>query len=69
MTCSILADENQNQIQAFLKKHEDVKPVDLSALWQEKIGGRYPFASVQYAQFSPLVTQTDGFFICVLQKI
>ena len=69
MTCSILADENQNQIQAFLKKHVDIKPVDLSALWQEKIGGRYPFASVQYAQFSPLVTQTDGFFFCVLQKI
>ncbi len=68
MTCSVLADENQNQIQAFLKKHGDVKPVDLSMLWQEKIGGRYPFFSVQCAQFSPLVTQTDGFFVCVLQK-
>ena len=69
MTCSILADENQNQIQAFLKKHDDVKPLDLSVLWQEKIGGRYPFSSVDYAQFSPLVTQTDGFFVCVMQKI
>lgn len=68
MTCSILADENQNQVRAFLKKHDDVKPLDLSALWQEKIGGRYPFSSVNYAQFSPLVTQTDGFFMCVLQK-
>lgn len=56
-TCSLLSDENEDQISAFLAAHTDfmVKPVD-AALGDP------------YMRLSPLRHQTDGFFAAVLEK-
>ncbi|HRQ60227.1 MAG TPA: RsmB/NOP family class I SAM-dependent RNA methyltransferase, partial [Alphaproteobacteria bacterium] len=56
-TCSLLPDENEAQVEAFLKRHEgfEIVPVD------PKLG--HPFM-----RLTPLRHGTDGFFTAVLRK-
>lgn len=68
MTCSILADENEEVITAFRRRYADLKPVNLRGLWEEKLNNRYPGRDDYMLRMDPLRTQTDGFFICVLEK-
>ena len=49
ITCSMLQDENENQIEQFLAENQS-------------------FRVVKTAHWSPYLTQTDGFFSCVLQR-
>ncbi len=68
MTCSILKSENEDIIEAFLQKHTDTHCDNHENLWKKKIDAPYPFKSKDYLQFSPLSTNTDGFFFCCLRK-
>lgn len=56
-TCSLLADENENQVEAFLSRHPEftVKPVE-------------PVLGAPYMRLTPLRHNTDGFFGAVLEK-
>lgn len=67
-TCSILPDENENIINAFCAKHSDVKKVNLKRLWEEKLNGTYPVSDEYELHLNPLISRTDGFFVCVLAK-
>ena len=67
-TCSILPDENENIINAFCAKHSDVKKVNLKRLWEEKLNGTYPVSDEYELHLNPLISRTDGFFVCVLEK-
>lgn len=69
ITCSVLRQENHDIINAFLQKHSDCKLINLKNRWQEKIANYFPFDDEHMLQFSPLNTQTDGFFMAALQKI
>lgn len=57
-TCSLLPEENEDQIAAFLKRHEgfEIVPVD-----DERLGA--PFM-----RLTPKRHNTDGFFAAILQK-
>lgn len=68
MTCSVLREENENRIEEFLKKHSDFAPLNIRLIWEQKIEAPYPCGSEIYLRLSPLVTGTDGFFVCVLEK-
>ena len=68
MTCSVLPEENEAQIEAFLQKHPQWTTVDMQKLWERKLEIPYPFNEKRWLKCSPLTTQTDGFFVCVLQK-
>jgi len=68
MTCSVLKKENENIVENFALKHPDISFVDHQELWNAKIGGQYPFDGKKYLCFSPLKTNTDGFFFCSLKK-
>lgn len=68
MTCSILQEENENIIDNFLRLHDDVKLLNIKELWQKRIDTPYPGNSERYLKMSPLVTGTDGFFVCVMEK-
>ena len=68
MTCSVLKDENQDIVEAFVQKHPDIIFDNHRALWDKKIDSRFVFDSEKYLCFSPLVTQTDGFFFCMMTK-
>lgn len=68
ITCSILRDENEAIIEAFMKGKEDLKPVNLKELWHKKLGPTYPCQSETFLRMSPLSTGTDGFFMAILEK-
>lgn len=68
ITCSILNEENEEIIAAFLQNYPDVRPVNIKELWESKIAAPYPYHSEKYLRMSPLSTGTDGFFVCVMEK-
>ena len=68
MTCSVLPEENEEQIQCFLQKHQDFTTINIANLWERKLEQKYPFAEQRWLQCSPLTTGTDGFFVCILHK-
>lgn len=71
ITCSVLPEENTDQIDKFLNANEDFEPVDMAALWKEKLP---PVGTPRYSSnnqgitLTPLSCQTDGFFISVLAR-
>lgn len=50
ITCSLTKDENEEQIEAFLKTHPN-------------------YQIIKQKRYSPQRTGTDGFFLCVMQKM
>ncbi|MBR2137299.1 MAG: RsmB/NOP family class I SAM-dependent RNA methyltransferase [Alphaproteobacteria bacterium] len=68
MTCSVLPEENEEQIEMFLSQHPNFETVDIQQLWERKLETPYPSTEKRYMKFSPLTTNTDGFFICILQR-
>lgn len=68
ITCSILRDENEDIIETFLSRHADATPVNLRHLWEDKLDGRYPGQDDFMLRMNPLLTRTDGFFVCILEK-
>ena len=69
ITCSVLPDENEKQIKQFLAAHNEFKPVNMRELWEGKIAAPYPHDDEFMLKLSPYKTGTDGFFICVLEKL
>jgi 16S rRNA (cytosine967-C5)-methyltransferase len=71
ITCSVLPEENTEQVAAFLARHPDVKVVPYKEQWSMTIGGPAP-DSADAAQDTLLLTpsrhDTDGFFVAVLRK-
>lgn len=65
-TCSLLPEENQHQVEAFLQANPDFELLDATAIASE----RCPGLEVQgpYLQLRPDVHGTDGFFAAVLQR-
>ena len=68
MTCSVLKDENENQVEAFVQRHADIAFFNHEKLWRKKIDAPYPFETDKYLKFSPFITNTDGFFFCMIEK-
>jgi 16S rRNA (cytosine967-C5)-methyltransferase len=65
-TCSILPEENQRIVQAFLAAHPDfiLKPVN-EVLQQQKIA----LEMGDYLELRPHLHGTDGFFAAVLERV
>lgn len=68
ITCSVLKDENEKQIEQFLQQHSEFKPINMRTLWEKKIAAPYPHDDELMLRLSPYRTGTDGFFICALEK-
>ncbi len=70
VTCSLFASENNRQIARFLRENTDYTALPMQASWdalavQAQAQAHYPdFGAV----FSPLSTDTDGFYIAILQN-
>lgn len=69
ITCSILPDEDENIVSAFAQRHKNVRYIDLKQLWQQKIDAPYPAKNTEFLRFSPLLTNTDGFFLAIFEKM
>ncbi|WP_254473442.1 RsmB/NOP family class I SAM-dependent RNA methyltransferase [Bartonella sp. B1098] len=70
ITCSLFADENEEQISYFLQQYSHFYPIDMQALWQKYFSSSpvQPVFSNYGLTLSPATTKTDGFFLSVLQK-
>jgi 16S rRNA (cytosine967-C5)-methyltransferase len=71
ITCSVLPEENTEQVKAFLAKNKDFKIIPYTEQWKHTIGGVAPKSADGNANtllLSPAQHGTDGFFVAVMQK-
>ncbi|NTW05519.1 MAG: 16S rRNA (cytosine(967)-C(5))-methyltransferase RsmB [Peptococcaceae bacterium] len=64
-TCSVLTEENQEQIECFLERHPNFETCSLHGLLPESL---FSNKESDYIQLYPHREGTDGFFICRMQK-
>ena len=64
-TCSLLVEENEAQIAAFLTRHPDFAVVPLARAWP--LEAPVPCAG-EYLSLTPARHGTDGFFAAVLER-
>ena len=73
VTCSLLAEENNDQVKAFLARHTDFAARPAAALMRP-LGDVAPafaqaaFVSAEGVLMTPRRTETDGFFVSVLAR-
>jgi len=63
-TCSLLPEENEDQVRAFLSRHPDFRTKPLPRAWQ----GGVPPCSDEFLVLTPARHGTDGFFGAVLER-
>ncbi|XBQ15473.1 MAG: RsmB/NOP family class I SAM-dependent RNA methyltransferase [Oceanicaulis sp.] len=76
VTCSVLPEENEERVSAFLEGRTDFTPVPASeaiaASGRLAQGAKERLAALEgrwgAIQLTPLRTGTDGFYVCVLEK-
>lgn len=68
VTCSLFASENNRQIARFLSENSDYRALPMAELWSGITDQAQPHYPDFGAVFSPLSTDTDGFYIAVLQN-
>lgn len=69
-TCSMLPEENYNQVAQFLEANPDFHPVPLSDMWQRSgldVVQSLDLSSHQL-QLTPHQHQTDGFFVAAMRR-
>jgi 16S rRNA (cytosine967-C5)-methyltransferase len=70
-TCSVLPEENREQIKLFLAAHPEFKIIPYTEQWKRMIGGSPPKSadgSSDTLLLTPRQHGTDGFFVAVMQK-
>ncbi|MGH6734947.1 MAG: RsmB/NOP family class I SAM-dependent RNA methyltransferase [Methyloceanibacter sp.] len=71
ITCSVLPQENRDQVDAFLARHDGFKLIPWPALWEAAIPAAPPPSaegSPETLLMTPLSHGTDGFFVAVLER-
>ena len=72
ITCSVLAEENADQVKTFLASNKNFKIVPYAEQWKHAIGGEVPKSadgSSNTLLLTPAQHGTDGFFVAVMQKV
>jgi len=68
VTCSLLHEENEAQIDRFMADHaEDFRILPVASLWPDTVGGHYPTEG-PYLRLDPARHGTDGFFAAILER-
>ncbi len=69
-TCSLLGEENEDQIEEFLNTHGDFEILPAGQIWNQAMGIAAPPGTTrsQGIFLSPARTGTDGFFCAILGK-
>ncbi len=67
-TCSLLPEENERQVAAFLAAHPDFAVLPIADVWGETIGTPCPVPG-PYLRLSPANHNTDGFFAAVMHRV
>jgi 16S rRNA (cytosine967-C5)-methyltransferase len=67
-TCSLLPEEDELQVEAFLERHPGFRPVPLERVWTEAGLAGEPPCPGPWMALSPARHGTDGFFAAVLER-
>lgn len=67
-TCSVLNEENEDQIDAFLANHGAFAPVPAAGVWRDTLGTEPPAGTGDFIRLTPARHGTDGFFIAILEN-
>jgi len=71
VTCSLLPEENQDQIAAFLARQSGFAPIPYETQWRTAVGTPPPASAANSdlgLQLTPAGHDTDGFFISILRR-
>lgn len=66
-TCSVLPEENEAQVAAFLRANAEFRLMPVPAVWAEVMQGACPTAQ-DMLHLSPGRHGTDGFFVAVMER-
>jgi 16S rRNA (cytosine967-C5)-methyltransferase len=66
-TCSVLMEEDEDQVAKFLETHADFTLLPIGDVWADTIGGDCP-ARGDTLRLSPARHSTDGFFVAVFER-
>ncbi len=66
-TCSLLCEENEDQIDEFLAARRDFTVLPMARIWPELLPGSAPGGG-PYLRLSPAHHGCDGFFVAILQR-
>jgi len=67
-TCSLLPQENEDQIARFLKEKDGFQIKPARDVWAERLDTPYPGTGADFLRLSPYRQDCDGFFAAVLEK-
>ena len=70
-TCSILSDENEDQIERFLNQHTEFNVMPIPKIWKRVIGTDCPRSAISndtYLSLTPARHNTDGFFVAIMER-
>ena len=68
ITCSILDNENKDQINLFLKNNSNFEIVDLQDSWNNITKSQEWYGKEPFCQLTPFVHKCDGFFLARLVR-
>ncbi|OJU92718.1 MAG: MFS transporter [Shinella sp. 65-6] len=71
VTCSILPQENEEQVQGFCKANPQFEILDATDTWQKLFGADTPQPRSRGGKtvtLTPATTDTDGFFFCAMRR-
>lgn len=71
VTCSVLPEENRDQVEAFLAAHDDFSVEPFTNVWADRVGGVAPRSADGHSdtlQLTPAQHGTDGFFIALMRR-
>lgn len=75
VTCSVLPEENEDRVAAFLSAHPDFRLIDPAGAWVSGLGAAMPPAvAVEVGSFgravrmTPATADTDGFFVALIER-
>ncbi|HEY5208050.1 MAG TPA: RsmB/NOP family class I SAM-dependent RNA methyltransferase [Stellaceae bacterium] len=67
VTCSLLREENEDQVIGFLVAHADFSLLPIDAVWRDAVGDECPTRDPML-RLSPARHGTDGFFVAVMER-
>ncbi|HEX4112598.1 MAG TPA: RsmB/NOP family class I SAM-dependent RNA methyltransferase [Stellaceae bacterium] len=67
VTCSLLREEDEGQVEKFLAVHPDFSLMPIADVWGEAVGGECPTREPTL-RLSPARHGTDGFFVAVMVR-